>query len=120
MLFRSTDTHVMKGVRIGSHCRLAGLIGDYATIEDSVNSYGSLVHVHAGTYTPEMSQALGPTLHKGVLVGRGAVIIGDVHVYEGAWIAANTTVTFDVPAKSLVVGPKGQIRQRENTAIKVR
>lgn len=119
-VYIKTDTHVMKGVRIGSRCRIAGLVGDYSTVQEGVNSLGSLVHVHAGIYTPEMSKALGPTLHEGVLVGRGAVVIGEVHIHEDAWIAANTTVNFDVPAGSLVVGAKGQIRPRENIDTKER
>lgn len=119
-VYIKSDTHVMKGVHIGSSCRIAGLIGDFSTIQDGVNSLGSLVHVHAGIYTSEMSQALGPTLHEGVLVGRGAVVIGDVHIHEGAWIAANATVNFDVLAGSLVVGTKGQIRQRNKEKIEAK
>lgn len=111
-VYIKTDTHVMKGVRIGSHCRLAGLIGDNSTIADNVSSFGSLVHRHATQYTPEMSLALGPTLHEGCIVGRGAVVIDEVHIYEHAIVGANTVVNFDVPAGSLVVGVKGHIRER--------
>lgn len=115
-VYIKADTVVMKQVRIGNRCRLAGSIADYSTIHDRVCTYGSLSHVHAGTYTPEMSKALGPTLHEDVLVGRDALVIGNVHVYEDAWVAANATVKSDVPAGSLVVGPKGEIRERKGVA----
>ena len=119
-VYIKASTIIMKQVRIGDHCRLAGIIADHSTIHDRVCTYGSLTHAHAGVYTPEMSKAFGPTIDEGVLVGRGAVIIGDIHIHEGSWIAANATVNFDVPAGSLVVGPKGQIRQRNKEKIEAK
>ncbi len=112
-VYIKAGTVIMKQVRIGNHCRLAGVIGDNSSIADSVSSFGFLSHRYARHYIPEMSKDLGPTLHEGCIVGRGAVLIGDVHVYEQAVVGANTLVNFDIPAGSLVVGTKGHIQERK-------
>src|SRR5579859_1940618 len=112
-VYIKAGTVIMKQVRIGNHCRLAGVIGDNSSIADRVSSFGFLSHRYARHYIPEMSKDLGPTLHEGCIVGRGAVVIGNVQVYEDALIGANTVVNFDVPAGSFVVGTKGHIRERK-------
>jgi acetyltransferase-like isoleucine patch superfamily enzyme len=103
-------TEIMKNVKIGNHCRLAGIIADNSTIADNVSSFGILTHKYERHFTPAMSQLPGPTVHKGCIIGRGAMLIGGIHVYENSVIGVNTVVNFDVPPNSLVVGSKGQIR----------
>jgi len=106
-------TQIFSRCTIGSHCRLAGLIGDRSTIEDNVSSYGLLVHRYVAQYTPDMHYDIGPTLHRGCIIGRGAVVIGDIHVGEDAYIAANTVVNFDVSPGTLVTGVVGTIKERK-------
>lgn len=103
-------TEIMKNVKIGSHCRLAGVIADNSVIADNVSSFGILTHRYEKHYTPDMSQSLGPIVHEGCIIGRGAMLIGGIHIYENSIIGANAVVNFDVPPNSLVVGSKGQIR----------
>jgi acetyltransferase-like isoleucine patch superfamily enzyme len=112
-VYIKAGTVIMKQVRIGDHCRLAGVIGDNSTIANNVSSFGFLTHRYARHYIPEMSQDLGPTLHEGCIVGRGAVLIGEVHVHEHAVVGANTLVNFNVPANCLVIGPKGHVQERK-------
>lgn len=45
-----------------------------------------------------------PTLGNGVNVGAGAVIVGPIHIGDGAWIGANAVVLKDVPAGAMAVG----------------
>jgi serine O-acetyltransferase len=45
-----------------------------------------------------------PTLGHGVVVGAGAVVIGDITVGDGAKVGANAVVTKDVAAGATVVG----------------
>ncbi|MDO5706579.1 MAG: serine acetyltransferase [Paracoccus sp. (in: a-proteobacteria)] len=43
-----------------------------------------------------------PVLGKGVKVGAGAVIVGNIHIGDYSVIGANTVVSFDVPPHSIV------------------
>ena len=111
-VYIKAGTVIMKQVKIGSHCRLSGMICDNAIIADHVASFGVLTHRYAIRGIPQMREAPGPILHEGCIIGTGAILIEDVHVYEHAVVGANTLVNFDVPARSLVVGPQGHIRER--------
>lgn len=106
-VYVKNQTEIMKHVQIGNHCRLAGLIADFSIIGHHVSSFGSLTHRYGHQYS-HFDQ--GPILHDGCIVGREAVVIGPVHIYERAIVASNALVNFDVPAGSLVIGPKGTIR----------
>lgn len=106
-VYVKSNTEIMKQVRIGNHCRLGGLICDYSIVGNYVSSLGWLTHRYGHQASP-LDQ--GPILHDGCIVGREATVIGHVHIYERAIVAANALVNFDVPAGSLVTGPKGSIR----------
>lgn len=55
-----------------------------------------------------------PVLGRGVNVGAGAVILGKVHVGDGAAIGANAVVLKDVPPGALVVGVPAEIVERNH------
>lgn len=55
-----------------------------------------------------------PTLGRGVNVGAGAKILGDVRVGDGAVIGANAVVLEDVPAGALAVGVPARIIRAED------
>src|SRR5579859_4234305 len=61
-------TEIMKNVRVGSHCRLAGVIADNSIIADNVSSFGILTHRYERHYTPDMSQLPGPIVHEGCII----------------------------------------------------
>ncbi len=48
-----------------------------------------------------------------VTVGAGAVVLGPVHLGDGALIGANSVVTRDVPAGHVAVGVPAVIRPRK-------
>ena len=50
-----------------------------------------------------------PTLGRGVNVGAGAVILGQVTIGDGAAIGANAVVLDDVPARALAVGVPAKV-----------
>lgn len=53
-----------------------------------------------------------PVLGKGVNVGAGAKILGNVQIGDEVAIGANAVVVHDVPAGGVVVGPAGQLLER--------
>ncbi len=56
-----------------------------------------------------------PTLGNRVLVGAGARILGPIYVGDGSRIGANSVLTKEVPANSVVVGIPGQIMRSTET-----
>lgn len=106
-VYIKSHTVMMKQVRVGNHCRLAGMIADLTVIGNHVSSFGALTHRHGHNWS---HTDLGPILHDWCIVGREATVIGNVHIYEYAIVASNALVNFDVPASSLITGPKGVIR----------
>lgn len=50
-------------------------------------------------------------LEAGAFVGAGAVVLPGVRIGAGAVVAANTTVAEDVPARTLVRGTGGTVRE---------
>lgn len=53
-----------------------------------------------------------PVLGRGVQLGAGAVLLGRIHVGDGAVIGANAVVLEDVPAGALAIGVPARIRTR--------
>ena len=53
-----------------------------------------------------------PTVKNGVLIGAGAKILGPIVLGERSRIGANAVVTKDVPAGSIVFGPKQEMRDQ--------
>jgi serine acetyltransferase len=60
-----------------------------------------------------------PVLGRGVNVGAGAVIIGAVHVGDGAAIGANAVVLKDVPAGALAIGVPAKLVARGKAQFEV-
>ena len=49
-----------------------------------------------------------------VLVGAGAVILGDIYIGDNSIIGANTTVITDVPEKCIAVGNPARIQSKRS------
>jgi serine O-acetyltransferase len=56
-----------------------------------------------------------PRLERNVHVGPGATILGPIVVGEGTKIQAGALLTTSVPARSLVLAPRSEIRGRDRT-----
>jgi serine O-acetyltransferase len=50
-----------------------------------------------------------PTIGNSVYIGPGAIIIGAIHISDGAVIGANSVVTTDVPQNAVVAGAPAKI-----------
>jgi serine O-acetyltransferase len=54
-----------------------------------------------------------PSVGKGVNIGAGAVLLGNIIIGDGAQIGANAVVLEDVPANALAVGVPAVIKERK-------
>lgn len=97
-------TLIKSGVSIGKNCRVGGLIADRVILEDGVTSLGMLVHKYqprrGGFHEP------APVVRAGGVVGRGAVVIGQVSIGKDSFVGAGTIVTKDVPDGVTIVTPQ--------------
>lgn len=76
------------------------VIGETAVIEDNV----SMLHDVTLGGTGKEKGDRHPKIGKGVLIGTGAIILGNVRVGEGAKVGAGSVVLKDVPAHVTVTG----------------
>ena len=50
-----------------------------------------------------------PTIGNNVVLGAGSMVIGDIKIGDGSSVGANTVVTKDLPAGSIIVGAKSRV-----------
>jgi acetyltransferase-like isoleucine patch superfamily enzyme len=97
------SARVCDRVSIGTGCVVGGFVCDGSTIGDDCVVLGSLVHgmrepdLPWGQYEPD------PVLEQRVFVGFGAVVVGGARVGTGSYVAANATVTKDVPPDHVAI-----------------
>lgn len=76
------------------------VIGETAVVGDDVTLYHNVTL--GGTHM--FGGKRHPTIERGVIIGAGAQVLGDITVGVGARIGANAVVVRDVPASVTVVG----------------
>jgi serine O-acetyltransferase len=101
-IFTSIDIH--PGAKIGRRVfidhGIGVVIGETAEIEDDV-----LIYQQVTLGGVSLSQGKRhPTIKKGVVIGAGAKILGNITVGENSKIGANSVVVKDVPKNSTAVG----------------
>jgi serine O-acetyltransferase len=87
------------------------VIGETAIVEDDV----SMLHEVTLGGTGKEAGDRHPKIRRGVLIGAGAKILGNVEVGEGAKIGAGSVVLSNVPAHCTAVGIPAKIIGRINT-----
>lgn len=60
-----------------------------------------------------------PTIESNVTIGAGAIVIGNVHIGQGAIIGAGAVVVKDVPSHCTVVGNPAYVVKRNNLKLKM-
>ncbi|EKZ7368212.1 serine O-acetyltransferase [Campylobacter coli] len=92
------------------------VIGQTAVIEDDVLIYQG---VTLGGTSLEKGIKRHPTIKKGVIIGSGAKVLGDITIGENAKIGSNAVVVKDVGANLTAVGiPAYIIEERKNKNIR--
>lgn len=81
------------------------VIGETAVVEDDVSMLHEVTLGGTGKKTGERH----PKVRRGVLIGAGAKILGNVEVGEGTKIAAGSVVLTDIPAHCTVAGVPGKV-----------
>ena len=81
------------------------VIGETSVIEDNVSMLQGVTLGGTGKETGDRH----PKVRRGVLIGAGAKILGNVNIGEGAKVGANAVVLDDVPAHTTVAGVPAKI-----------
>ncbi|MEO1996870.1 MAG: serine O-acetyltransferase, partial [Planctomycetaceae bacterium] len=81
------------------------VIGETAVVEDNV----SMLHEVTLGGTGKVVGDRHPKIRRGVLIGAGAKVLGNLEVGEGAKIAASSVVLEDVPPHCTVAGVPARI-----------
>lgn len=94
--------YIGKRAEIGADCKIGGFVCNSAIVAPGSAILGSLVHRYG---TPNIREnELSPTVGRNVMIGMGAVVVGPVHVGDGAIVGANCTVLANVPPGLRVTG----------------
>jgi len=88
------------------HAFYGVFISQRAVIGDEVTIFH---HVTLGSTDETSGNPGAPTIGNGVLIGAGAMVIGNVRVGDGARIGANATAVKDVAAQTTVVSAPARV-----------
>ena len=131
-----TDSHIASGAEVGpfAHLRPQSRVGEQAKIGNFVElkktvlgrrskashltylgdtTVGENVNVGAGTITCNYDgTAKHPTvIEDGAFIGSDSQLIAPVRIGAGAYVAAGSSITEDVPAESLAIGRGKQVNK---------
>jgi serine O-acetyltransferase len=81
------------------------VIGETAVIEDCVSIMQSVTLGGTGKESGDRH----PKIRKGVLLGPGAKILGNIEIGEGSMVAASSVVLKSVPSHSIVAGVPAEV-----------
>lgn len=104
-----TGIEIHPGAKIGKGLfidhGMGVVIGETAIIGDHVTLYHGVTLGGTG----KKSEKRHPTIKDHVMIGAGAVILGDITIGQRSKVGANSVVLKDVPDDSTVVGIPGKI-----------
>lgn len=106
---------VAANVRIGNGCKIQNNVSVYegVVLEDYVFCGPSMVFTNVLTprsgYPRHTGDYLPTLVKRGASIGANATVVCGITLYEGAFVAAGTVVTKDVPAYAVVAGVPARI-----------
>lgn len=87
------------------------VIGETSVLDDNISILQGVTLGGTGKETGDRH----PKIRKGVLIGAGANILGNVTIGEGAWVGSGAVVLDDVDAHTTVVGVPAKVVGRPRT-----
>lgn len=75
----------------------------------NVKKVGNLCSFNAGVLIGEKGKGQTPTIGNNVSFGTGSKAYGDINIGDNVFVAPNSVVTHDVPAKCIVAGIPAKI-----------
>lgn len=107
-----TGIEIHPGARLGQRVFIdhgAGVvIGETAEVGDDVMLYHGVTLGGHGWWADRKGAKRHPTIGRNVTLGVGCSVLGAVTVGDDSRIGPHAVVIEDVPARSIVVGPKGR------------
>ena len=107
-----TGIEIHPGAQLGSGLfidhGMGVVIGETSEVAENVTIYHG-VTLGGSSWQPGKRH---PTIERGVVIGAGAKILGDITIGANARIGANAVVVKSVPPDSVVVGVPGQVVTR--------
>ena len=104
-----TQIEIHPGATVGRHFFIdhgsGVVIGETAEIGDNVLMYQGVVL--GGTSLEKTKRH--PTIGNEVVIGASAVLLGPIHIGDGAKVGAGSVVIHDVPAEKTVVGVPARV-----------
>lgn len=114
------------GTQLGNHCKAGAFVElkntavqDYAQIPhlsylgDATVGSGANIGCGAVTANYDRVQKHPTTIEKDAFIGCNTSLVAPVKIGEGAYVAAGSVITEDVPAQALGIGRARQISRRE-------
>ncbi len=96
---------ILEDTQIANNCVIGGFIADRAIIGEGCRVLGSLLHRQDDPYIAwDDNIEPSPTLGKYVFVGVGAVVLGDIHIFNNVYICSGAIVTRNIPSLNVVRG----------------
>lgn len=112
------NTEFKRDVCVGNSCRIAGTLCDRTKIGNHTSMFGHTVHKYLIGEGGHKEEA--PIIGDGVIIGREAVIIGDIEISNYTVIASNSVLTKSTPEFSIFAGvPARLIRYRDKNKYKI-
>lgn len=100
------------GCDMPSHVQVGAgfqLLHTWGTVINSATIIGTNCTVLTGTVIGKNHTGV-PVIGNNVFIGAHAIIIGDIHVGDGAVIGAGAIVTHDVPPGAIVIGKAASVK----------
>jgi len=114
-----TGIEIHPGAKIGKRFfidhGMGVVIGETAIIGDDVLLYQGVTLGGTGIEKGKRH----PTIGNNVVIGGGAMVLGNIIVGDNSYIGANAVVIKDVPSNSTVVGVLGRITKQDGKKIDV-
>ncbi|MCH5308512.1 MAG: hypothetical protein J1E58_01535 [Prevotella sp.] len=87
--------------------------------EINAKSIGLNCHIFQNVTIGTRGSSVGPAIGNNVVVGCGAIVLGDIHIGDNVKIGANTVVVKNVPANCTVVGRGSIIVKMNNEKVEI-